>query len=122
MNKYFRKSVSGEFAATCLFLSFLLLPAQPARAALNSARITQIIHDVKLVLSNATRAAAVNDDVRQGKAVRTGQDSRTELTFSDQTLTRLGANSIFSFNAGAGTFDLRSEERRVGKECRYRWS
>ena len=38
--------------------------------------------------------------------MRTGQDSRTELTFTDQTLTRLGANSIFSFNVGARAFDL----------------
>jgi FecR protein len=105
MNKYFRKSVSGEFGATCLFFSFLLL--QPAGAALNSARVTQVIHDVKLVPSSATpRPAAINDDVREGTAVRTGQDSRTELTFTDKTLTRLGANSIFSFNVGAGTFDL----------------
>src|ERR1022692_2005788 len=107
MNKYSRKSASGEFAATCLLFSFLLLPAQPAGAALNSARITQVIRDVKLVSSNATpRSAAINDDVREGTAVRTGQDSRTELTFTDQTLTRLGANSIFSFNVGARAFDL----------------
>src|SRR5205085_3457088 len=31
-------------------------------------------------------------------AVRTGQESRAELTFSDLTITRLGANTVFSFN------------------------
>jgi hypothetical protein len=70
-------------------------------------RITQVIQDVKLLPGNAApRPAAVNDDVRDGTVVRTGQDSRTELTFTDQTLTRLGANSVFSFNQGTSTFDL----------------
>jgi hypothetical protein len=107
MNKYFGKSASSAFATTFLLFSFLLLPAQSASAALNSARVTQVIRDVKLVPSSTTsRPAAINDDVREGTAVRTGQDSRTELTFTDQTLTRLGANSIFSFNVGARAFDL----------------
>jgi FecR protein len=107
MNKYFGKSASGAFAVTSLLFSFLLLQTQSASAAPHSARVTQVIRDVKLVPSNTTpRPAAINDDVREGTAVRTGQDSRTELTFTDRTLTRLGANSIFSFNIGAGTFDL----------------
>ncbi len=40
--------------------------------------------------------------------MRTGGDSRTELTFADLTITRLGANTIFSFNAGARQIDLSS--------------
>ncbi|MEY2527222.1 MAG: hypothetical protein QOE73_1993, partial [Verrucomicrobiota bacterium] len=97
----------GEVAGTLLLLLSFLAPAQPVAAAVNSARVTQVIQDVKLIISNAApRPAAVNDDVREGVAVRTGPDSRTELTFTDQTLTRLGANSVFSFNAGARAFDL----------------
>lgn len=68
------------------------------------ARVTQVIQDVKLLPAN--RPAAINDDVREGMAVRTGLDSRTELTFGDLTITRLGANSVFSFNAAERTFDL----------------
>ncbi|MEY2527221.1 MAG: hypothetical protein QOE73_1992 [Verrucomicrobiota bacterium] len=52
------------------------------------------------------RSATVSDDVREGTAVRTGSDSRAELTFTDLTITRLGANTIFSFNAGARELDL----------------
>lgn len=73
------------------------------------ARVTEVIHDVRLLASQtATRAAAVNDSVNEGTAVRTGNESRAELTFADQTITRLGANTVFSFGAAARTYDLGS--------------
>lgn len=71
------------------------------------ARVTQIIRQVHLLPSGASpRPASVNDLVATGTAVRTGTDSRSELTFPDQTLTRLGANSVFSFGDGGRNFDL----------------
>lgn len=71
------------------------------------ARVTHVIKDVRLLASKAApRPASLNDNVREGTAVRTGGDSRAELTFTDQTLTRLGANTIFSFGQGARQFDL----------------
>jgi len=73
------------------------------------ARVTEVIHDVRLLAAQtAARPAAVNDAVREGTAVRTGTDSRAELTFTDQTLTRLGANTVFSFGGAAHTYDLGS--------------
>jgi mannose-6-phosphate isomerase-like protein (cupin superfamily) len=69
------------------------------------ARITQAIHDVQLLAPNAApRPASINENVGAGTAVRTGSDSRAELTFADRTLARLGANSVLSF--GEGEFDL----------------
>src|SRR4030081_3958472 len=95
--------VSGTYSVVACFLAVTSTNAAP----LISARITQIIQDVKLLPSNAApRPAAVNDNVHQGTAVRTGQDSRTELTFTDKTLPRLGANSVFSFDSGASVFSL----------------
>ena len=41
---------------------------------------------------------AVNDKVREDTSVRTGGESRSELTFADLTIARLGADTIFSFN------------------------
>ena len=74
---------------------------------LKAARVTQVIKDVKLLgAQGAQRSAAISDDVREGTAVRTGTDSRAELTFTDLTITRLGANTVFSFNAGARQLDL----------------
>lgn len=56
----------------------------------------------------APRPAAVNDAVTQQMGVRTGVESRAELTFTDLTLTRLGANTIFSFKQGTRELDLTS--------------
>jgi hypothetical protein len=63
------------------------------------ARVTQIIREVKLLPADAAaRDASLNDKVSEDTGVRTGGDSRSELTFPDLTITRLGANTIFSFN------------------------
>ena len=73
------------------------------------ARVTEVVRDVKLLAAqNASRTAAVNETVHEGTAVRTGTESRAELTFPDQTLARLGANTVFSFSGGAKTYDLGS--------------
>ena len=76
---------------------------------LKEAKVTQVIQDVRVLPSNASpRPAAVNDNVRQGTAVQTGVQSRSELTFKDQTMTRLGENTIFSVGEGPRTIDLGS--------------
>src|SRR5256886_1614835 len=91
-------------------LFWALAFVSPADAAeLKAARVTQIINDVKLLPGQAAaRAAIVNESIGIGTAVRTGVDSRTELTFSDLTITRLGANTVFSFNGAARQIDLGS--------------
>lgn len=67
----------------------------------DAARVTQIVRDVKLMLpAHEPRAAAMNDRVAEGEAIRTGNLSRSELTFADLSIIRLGANTIFSFNRG----------------------
>src|SRR4029450_133921 len=76
---------------------------------LKDAKVTQVIQDVRVLPSNASsRPAAVNDDVRQGTAVQTGVQSRSELTFKDQTITRLGEKTILSVGEGPRTIDLGS--------------
>ena len=100
------KRLFGNVASV---LGLLLVVLSLAHAAqLKEARVTQIVSDVKLLPQQAApRPAAVNDPVREGTAVRTGTQSRSELTFSDLTITRLGANTIFSFEEGTRTMDLR---------------
>src|SRR5882724_8629848 len=62
-------------------------------------RVTQVVRNVSLLAPHvAARPARLNDDVTDGSAVHTGADSRAELTFADLTITRVGANSIFSFD------------------------
>ena len=62
-------------------------------------RVTQVVRNVSLLAPHvAARPALLNDDVTDGSAFHTGTDSRAELTFADLTITRVGANSIFSFD------------------------
>lgn len=73
------------------------------------ARVTEVIRDVHVLTpQRAAHPAVVNETVHEGNAVRTGTDSRSELQFADQTITRLGANTVFSFGAAARTYDLGS--------------
>jgi mannose-6-phosphate isomerase-like protein (cupin superfamily) len=75
--------------------AILLLTA----AQRKEARVTQVVRDVRLLAPHfAARPVHLNDDVTDGSAVHTGAESRVELTFADLTITRVGANSIFSFD------------------------
>src|ERR1043166_3504700 len=76
---------------------------------LKEAKVTQVIQDVRVLPSNASsRPAVVNEDVRQGTAVQTGAQSRSELTFKNQTITRLGEKSTFSVGENPRTIDVSS--------------
>src|SRR5213593_2726696 len=87
----------------------ICLPNGASADELKEAKVTQVVQDVKVLPSNASpRPAAVNDNVRPGTAVQTGVQSRSELTFKDQTITRLGEKTIFSVGGGARTIDLGS--------------
>src|SRR5438874_1811293 len=84
-------------------------PSFVAADQLQQARVSQVIQDVRVLETHgAPRAAAVNDKVTQGMGVRTGAESRAELTFTDLTITRLGANTVFSFKQGSRELDLTS--------------
>jgi hypothetical protein len=91
------------------FAFALGLPNQTNAEELKEAKVTQVVQDVKLLPSNASpRAATINDNVRHGTAVQTGVQSRSELTFTDHTITRRGEKTIFSVGEGARTIELSS--------------
>jgi mannose-6-phosphate isomerase-like protein (cupin superfamily) len=73
------------------------------------ARLTQVVRDVNVLAPHlAARPARLNDNVTDGSAVHTGADSRAELTFADLTITRIGANGIFSFDQGGRNVNVES--------------
>jgi FecR-like protein len=103
MYRIFPIGVVLALGAVVVLTQFTLATVQ------REARVTKVIRDVRLLAAHAApRPASVNDNVREGTAVRTGSDSRAELTFPDQTLARLGANTVFSFDEDTKTYDLRS--------------
>jgi FecR protein len=89
---------------TFIALIQLVLAESPKQA-----RVTDIVREVSVLKARATaHPAAINDVIYEGTAVRTGTESRAELMFTDQTLTRLGANTVFNVGAGARAYDLGS--------------
>ena len=55
--------------ASCVFLSLIATRPAAQAAALQEARVSHVIQDVRLLATNAApRPAAVNDSVRQGTA------------------------------------------------------
>jgi hypothetical protein len=85
---------------TNLLLAGLLCVAMPAFAApLTQSTFTEVVKEVNVVAATTKTAqpAAVNELVKAPDLVRTGPESRAELTASDQTITRVGANTVFSF-------------------------
>ena len=108
MKKIFAGTPHIKFiAAASAFTWTIAIATSGGAAQLQEARVTQVVNDVKLLLEQAApRPAAISDLVRHGSAVRTGTQSRSELTFADLTITRLGANTIFSFKEGTREMNL----------------
>ena len=101
----------GSRVTFCAFVSTGALIASFALSQTSEpeGHVTAVFHDVQLLPEQAdARAAAINDKVDDGTALRTGDDSRSELTFADLTITRLGANTIFSFNKAGRSVRLDS--------------
>ncbi|MBE2180353.1 MAG: FecR domain-containing protein, partial [Chthoniobacterales bacterium] len=76
-------------------------------AGLNQATVTKIVNNVEVIPPGAQAQAATLGEVISGSTgVRTGSGSRAQLTFADNTLTRLGSNTLFSFERGTRQLDL----------------
>lgn len=112
--------------ATLVLFAALAFAANPPTK--KEARVTQIIKEVNLLpTGEEPRPAVQNAEVNENTGIRTGDQSRSELTFEDLTITRLGANTVFSFNkAGrngqldSGSILLRVPKNSGGAEFRTR--
>jgi hypothetical protein len=100
------KALCKVFAivAGVLIAGYLVAEDSPKKEA----RVTRIIRDVKVLPSSSpARPAALDEMLRENTGVHTGDESRSELTFADLTITRLGANTVFSFNRAGRSTELR---------------
>jgi len=95
--------------ALVAFATLSWLSNEAIASDFDQAQVTQVVQDVKVLPSGASaRPAAVNETVHKGSAVQTGTRSRSELTFQDKSITRLGEKTIFSVGKGGRTMDLGS--------------
>ncbi len=78
-------------------------------APLTSAEVTKVVNRVSVIEpAKGDRPAAVRDVIKDDLGLQTATRSRSELLFQDNTLTRLGAETFFSFKTG--TRDLTLEK------------
>jgi len=83
-------------------------PSRLNAAPPNEARVTRVNNHVQLLHPMAAaRPASINEVVAEETIVQTGSASRAELTFSDDTVVRLAANTAFNFKDGARGLNLR---------------
>lgn len=77
-------------------------------APLTESTFTEVVKDVKIVanVSKSATPALPNDLLKAPDRVRTGPASRAELTAPDHTITRVGANTVFSYADSGRTLNL----------------
>ncbi len=90
-----------------IYLLWALAGPKLFAAPLTEAHVTKIINQVKIVDARAgDRNAQMNDRIHGDLALTTGIKSRSELLFQDNTLSRLGPESYFSFVPGTRDMTL----------------
>ncbi len=95
-------------------------------SAFKTATVTEVINDVKVLKGAGKPAPAkIKETITSQDIIRTGRDSRTELRFQDNTLARVGANSVFSFapdkreiNLQQGSVLFNSDKGRGGGQIK----
>jgi hypothetical protein len=90
------------------FLGSFLMVSLGHAADLKQSKFTQVVNDVEVVsaTNSSEKPAVVNAVFNMPDLVRTGAASRAELVAEDKTITRVGANTIFSFDPASRTIDL----------------
>jgi len=92
---------------TAVFALLVAFPFAVQADPFQKAEITRKVNIVSLLKDNQSpKPAAIGDTVTGQTAVKTGSDSRAELLFPDQTVTRIGSNALFRFNAGSRSMSL----------------
>ncbi len=88
-------------------LAAIALVSGTHAATLQSAKVTRVYNDVKIYSPGASaKAARIGNTVSGRTSLQTGRNSRSELQFQDNTLTRIGQNSVFSFQQGSRNLKL----------------
>jgi FecR protein len=98
-----------KFALAVVGFCSVVSAHQSIAGPLTSAEVTKVINRVSVIdPAKGTHPAVLRDVIKDNLALQTGARSRSELLFQDNTLTRIGAETFFSFKTG--TRDLTLEK------------
>ena len=83
--------------------------------------VNQIYQTSQISKAKATaKTSSASDKFEISDTARTYQTARTAVSAASDV--RKDKIADIKARMAAGTYNIRSEERRVGKECRSRWS
>ncbi len=84
------------------------VPALCSGANIDRSTLTEVVNNVKIIepASKKTTPAQVKEEFAAPNVLRTGPDSRAEMIAPDQTVTRVGQNTIFSFSRDSREIEL----------------
>ena len=96
-----------KFVLAVVGLYFVFSTHQTIAGPLTSAEVTKIINRVSVIdPAKGGHPATVRDVIKDDLGLQTGAKSRSELLFQDNTLTRIGAETFFSFKTGTRDMTL----------------
>src|SRR5256885_9504931 len=96
-----------RFALVAVALYSGIFVEQSIASPLTSAEVTKIINRVSVIEpAKGDRPATLRDVIKDDLGLQTGARSRSELLFEDNTLTRVGAETFFSFKTGTRDMTL----------------
>lgn len=89
-------------------LAALQLPNNLRGGQIKEGQLTAVVHEVNTTTEadSSPRPASVNDTVRAGTSVGTGVAAWAALAFSDQSVVRLGPNTVLTCKDGARHLEL----------------
>jgi hypothetical protein len=91
-------------------LALLLAGTSPAMAAGSAATVTEAVNEVThgSGLTTDTTPAKAGTTIQDGEYLKTGTKSRAELALANQSVTRMGANTIFNYSVSSNQVDLQA--------------
>ena len=96
-----------KFALALVGFCSVVSTHQSIAGPLTSAEVTKVINLVSVIdPAKGTHPAVQRDVIKDNLALQTGARSRSELLFQDNTLTRIGAETFFSFKTGTRDMTL----------------
>src|SRR3984893_16521953 len=100
-----RRSLS--FVVVAIAVSCILTVPPLSAGPLTAGEVTKIINRVSVMdPAKGGHPAAIRDVIKDDLGLQTGEKSRSELLFQDNTLTRIGAETFFSFKTGTRDMTL----------------
>ncbi|MEP6685861.1 MAG: FecR family protein, partial [Verrucomicrobiota bacterium] len=91
---------------TSLFIPYLA-PSVLTAGPLTQAHVTKIFNQVQVVdPRSGSHSASLDEVIKDEIGLKTGVKSRSELLFEDNTLTRIGPETFFTFKAGTRDMTL----------------